>query len=67
MNSYANEAACGTWPGQLLTDFEEERRVFFFHTFSTAISVRFCRSTKLKMGKKMSQKEGEKTGILFGT
>ena len=38
---------------------------FFLLCISTAISARFCHSTDEITGNKMSQKEGEKTGILF--
>ena len=38
---------------------------FFLSRISTAILARFRHSTDKITGKKMSQKEGEKTGILF--
>ena len=45
--------------------FLEREDVFFLLHISTAISARFHHSTDNIMGNKMSQKEGEKTGILL--
>ena len=53
------------WPGQLLTSFWRGKTCFFLSHISMAISARFRHSTDDIMGNKMSQKEGEKTGILL--
>ena len=45
--------------------FSKREDVFFLLCISMAISAIFCHSTDDIMGNKMSQKEGEKTGILF--
>ena len=53
------------WPGQLLTSFRRGKTCFFLLCISMAILWRFCHLTDNITGKKMSQKEEEKTGILF--
>ena len=53
------------WPGELLTSFRRGKTCFFLLRISTAILARFCHFTDKITGNKMSQKEGEKTGILF--
>ena len=45
--------------------FLEREDVFSLLHISTAIFARFCHSTENITGNKMSQKEGEKMGILF--
>ena len=64
MNLYANEAACHVaW--SVADKFSEREDMFFLLGISTAISARFHHFTDDITGNKMSQKEGEKTGILF--
>ena len=45
--------------------FSKRKGMLFLLCISMAILVRFRHSTDMITGNKMSQKEGEKTGILF--
>ena len=58
MNLHANEAT-GRVARSVADKFLKRKGI------STAILARFCHSTDNKMSNRMSQKEGEKTGILF--